>query len=235
MDIKRDAAEGDAPAVKRKPSAVNQRNPEQTRERILDAARTEFSENGLGGARVNAIAARAGVNKQLIYYYFDDKDRLYGDVLESAYMDIRKREGELDLDTLSPVEAMETFIRFNFDYLVENRYFVALLNDENIHKARHIRASEQIPKLHATLNRTLGRTLERGRADGSFARSVNPMELYISIASLCYFSLSNAYTLSAIFATDVSAPDRITARREQVIELVLCFLRTSSDPASDSR
>jgi len=196
------------------------------RARILEAARVEFSEKGLGGARVNAIAERAGANKQLIYYYFTDKERLYAEVLAETYRGIRERDGGLDLDALSPEEAMRTFIRVNFDYLVENRSFVTLLNDENIHKARHIRGSGQIAALHATLNRTLGRTLDRGLASGAFARRVDPMELYIAIAAQCYFSLSNGYTLSAIFATDVTAPERLAARREQAIEMILCFLRT---------
>lgn len=210
------------------------RNPEKTRERILEAARVEFSKNGLGGARVNAIAERAGVNKQLIYYYFVDKERLYSEVLERAYLDIRERESALDLDALSPEAAMARFIQVNFDFLVENRHFVALLNDENLHRARHIRTGEQITALHETLNRTLGRTLDRGLAAGAFARRVDPMELYIAIASLCYFSLSNGFTLSAIFATDVTSPDRLAARRRQAVEMILCFLRTPAETADNT-
>lgn len=61
---------------------VTERNPELTKKKILDSARLEFSQQGLGGARVNMIAKRAGVNKQLIYYYFTDKDGLYREVLK---------------------------------------------------------------------------------------------------------------------------------------------------------
>jgi len=229
MDMKDRGDPSAPPASPRRPDGA--RNPEESRQRILDAARAEFSGKGLGGARVNAIAERAGVNKQLIYYYYDDKERLFGAVLEEAYREIRARESALDLDALSPEDAMRRFIGFNFDFLVENRSFVALLNDENLHKARHIRASEQILALHETLGRTLGRTLERGLADGAFARSVAPMDLYILIASLCYFSLSNAYTLSAIFATDVTSPEKLAERRGQATEMVLCFLRTPEPPA----
>lgn len=202
-----------------------QRDPEATRARILDAARAEFSKKGLGGARVNTIAAKAGVNKQLIYYYFDDKEKLYGKVIEQAYRDIRERGGTLDLDALSPDAAMAAFIRSNFDFLVENRHFVALVNDENIHGARHIKSSDQIPALHKALQMNLGRTLERGLAAGCFARRVEPMELYISIASLTYFSFSNTFTLSAIFSTNVASPERLAARRERIVEMILCYLR----------
>jgi TetR/AcrR family transcriptional regulator len=53
------------------------RDPERTRERILDAALEEFGEHGYAGARISAIAGRAGVNQQLISYYFDSKEGLY--------------------------------------------------------------------------------------------------------------------------------------------------------------
>lgn len=216
------------------PSEGAQRNPERTRARILMAARTEFSQKGLGGARVNAIAEMAGVNKQLIYYYFEDKEKLYTEVLEQTYRDIRERGGTLNLDALSPDEAMAAFIRSNFDFLVENRHFVALINDENIHKARHIKTSQEIPALHAELRRSLGRTLDRGLAEECFARRLDPMELYISIASLTYFSFSNSFTLSAIFATDVSSPERMAARRERVVDIILCFLRTRPEQPEGS-
>ena len=53
------------------------RDPERTRERILEAALIEFGEHGFAGARISAIAGRAGVNEQLISYYFDGKEGLY--------------------------------------------------------------------------------------------------------------------------------------------------------------
>jgi len=169
------------------------------------------------------------VNKQLLYYYFKDKERLYGAVLERAYRDIRKREMALDLDALSPVEALRKFIHFNFDYTVENPYFVPLLNDENLHKARHAKASDEIPALQGSMKSTLERVIRRGLDDGSFLRDADPVELYISIASLCYFFLSNRYTLSVIFEADLLESDRIAARRLHVSEMILSFLRTAPD------
>jgi TetR/AcrR family transcriptional regulator len=57
--------------------AERQRDPERTRERILEAALAEFAAKGYAGARVDQIAARAGVNKQLVSYYFGGKQGLY--------------------------------------------------------------------------------------------------------------------------------------------------------------
>ena len=82
-----------------------------------------------------------------------------------------------------------------------------------------------VPFPNAVRAEGISESLERGRADGSFARSVDPMELYISIASLCYFSLSNAYTLSAIFKRNLMTPERCDARVAHMVEMVLGYLR----------
>ena len=64
-----------------------QRNPMQTRQRILQAARREFAEHGPAGARVDRVAQRAGVNKRMNYHYFDSKDGLFSAVLNSVLAD----------------------------------------------------------------------------------------------------------------------------------------------------
>jgi len=212
------------PKQQEKRPADAMRDPERTKSRLLDAARTEFSEMGLNGARVNTIAARAGVNKQLLYYYFGDKESLYAEVIGRAYAELRVGEQALDLDTLPPRAAMVRFIEFTFDYLVEHQYFVSLLNDENIHKARHIRRSKPLQGLHERLRHTIGDTIERGLADGTFQRQVDPVDFYISIASLCYFYHSNSHTLSAIFGRDLAAPAQIQRRRRHIIELLMGYL-----------
>ncbi|MBO6782150.1 MAG: TetR family transcriptional regulator [Alphaproteobacteria bacterium] len=207
------------------------RDPEWTKARLLEAARGEFSDKGLSGARVNAIAAAAGVNKQLLYYYFGDKESLYTAVLQQAYEEIRIGEQELDLERLPPEDAMRTFIEFNFDYMVSHRYFVALLGDENLHEARHVRDSVQLSGLHARLEQTIGGTLARGRAAGVFVRDIEPVDLYITIASLCFFHLSNRHTLSAIFGRDFTSDTEIAHRREHVVDLLMSFLKSA--PASE--
>ena len=102
---------------------------------ILAAARAEFSAKGLAGARVNEIAARAGVNKQLIYYYFGSKDDLYRAALEAVYTEIRSLEQELRLGGMEPEEAMAALVSFSFDYLARHPDFIGLINHENARKA----------------------------------------------------------------------------------------------------
>src|SRR5215475_14517258 len=106
------------------------RNPEATRQKLLVAARREFADGGLAGARVDEIAARAGVNKQLVYHYFGDKDALYLAVLEWVYEEIRAQERALNLEGLPPEQAIRKLIESSFDHLAAHPDFIVLLNDE---------------------------------------------------------------------------------------------------------
>lgn len=88
------------------PKSPRPRNPEATTKDILIAARDEFVEHGLNGARVDRIAKRANANKRLIYHYIGNKEELYSRVLLDAYRDIRAGEAKLDLRSFEPDEAM---------------------------------------------------------------------------------------------------------------------------------
>jgi AcrR family transcriptional regulator len=92
------------------------RDPEQTRARILAAAKAEFARVGLGGARVDRIAALAGANKRMLYYYFGNKDELFRAVLEATYEHIRESEKALHLDAVDPAEAIRRLVAFTWDY-----------------------------------------------------------------------------------------------------------------------
>ncbi len=205
--------------------AARPRRPAETRERILAAATEEFAARGLAGARVDAIATRARANKRMLYHYFGNKDALFTAVLERAYADIRAREGALDLDRTAPREAMRRLVRFTFRYFVDNPHFVALLNSENLHRARHVRGSPRVVGINGPLIDALARLLARGAKTRQFRAGVDPLQLYITIAGVCYFYFSNVHTLSTIFARDLLAPAALARREAHVVEVVLGFLR----------
>jgi TetR/AcrR family transcriptional regulator len=94
--------------------------PEQSRNAILRAAVEEFGANGLDGARVDTIARNAGVNKALVYYYFQDKQALYAAVLED-FMAMRSAIlGEVLESELPPGEKLLTLARRQFDFIAEH-------------------------------------------------------------------------------------------------------------------
>ena len=196
-----------------------------SRAAILAAARGEFSARGLSGARVKTIAERAGVNKQLIYYYFGSKDDLYRAALEAVYAEIRAFELGLKLGDLPAVEAMAALVGFSFDYLARHPDFIGMLNHENAQGARHVRASNAIRAANSPLIELIAATLKRGVATRVFRRGVDPVELYISIAGMSYFFFSNRLTLSSIFARDLAAAAIEASYRAHVVALTLAGLR----------
>jgi TetR/AcrR family transcriptional regulator len=201
------------------------RNPAATRKKLLTAARREFADSGLAGARVDEIADRAGVNKQLVYHYFGDKDALYLAVLEWVYEEIRSHERELNLEGLPPQRAIRKLIESSFDHLAAHPDFIVLLNDENRGGARHVRGSRRLEAMHSPLVSMVSKILKEGVRTGAFRRGINPLHLYISIAGLSYFFFSNTPTLSAIFGKDLASPAAKRARRKHVVDLVLQALR----------
>ena len=180
-----------------------QRDPEGMRIRILEAAKQEFAAHGLAGARVDRIAAKAGANKRMLYYHVGKKDDLYLAVLEGAYEKIRAEERGLDLEHLDPPDAIERLIGFTWNYFIRNPEFLALLNTENLAKARHLKRSTKVKSMHSPFVEMIRTVVTRGVESGDFKVAVDPVQLYISIAALCFFYLSNSATLSVIFGRDL--------------------------------
>ena len=173
------------------------RDADKSQLTILAAALDEFAKYGFAGARVDRIAEQAGVNKRLIYYYFSNKDDLFLAVLERSYADIRAAEQALHLDAMDPVEAVRQLVSFTWRYYLAHPEFITLLNSENLHQAVHLKQSARIQEMNSPLVQLLADVLDRGRQQDLFRDGVDPIQLYISIASICYFYLSNNATLSA--------------------------------------
>ncbi|TMG81802.1 MAG: TetR/AcrR family transcriptional regulator [Betaproteobacteria bacterium] len=203
----------------------NGRHPGRTRARILAAAMAEFAHHGLGGARVDRIARRAGANKRMLYYYYGSKEALFLAVLEASYAQIRSAEHQLDLEHRDPREALKRLVEFTWNYYLEHPEFMTLLNSENLHKGRHVQRSQRVRELHSPLVATLRTILRRGARQGLFRPGVDPVQLYISIAGEGYFYLSNRYTLSRIFGRDLMAPRALAGRARHIRQTILNAVR----------
>lgn len=208
-----------APAAEPRP-----RDADRSQGEILEAATAEFAEFGLGGARVDRIAERAGVNKRLIYYYFGSKEDLFLAVLERAYEVIRGEERKLNMSEVDPIEAIRRLIAFTWNYYLAHPEFLTLLNSENLHRARHLKRSAGIATMNSPLVQMLAEVLQRGHKAGIFRAGVDPVQLYISIAGLAYFYLGNCHTLSAVFARDLLATKAKVERLSHMTDLVLGYL-----------
>ncbi len=201
------------------------RDPNRTREIILCSAQKEFAARGLSGGRVDRIARRARANKRMIYHYFGSKEGLYLAVLERVYADLRGTERSLDLADLEPEAAIRRLVEFNFDYSRQHPELISLINDENLHHARYLRKSKMVRELHSPFVRTLDGILRRGVAKGVFRRGLDPVDLFITIAAIGYFYLSNNWTLSAIFGRNLNSNAACGRRRQHCIDLILNAIR----------
>jgi AcrR family transcriptional regulator len=226
-------AKTDSRRPARRCTAAHRRDARASRDTILAAATSVFAEKGLGGARVDEIAERAGVNKALLYHYFASKEALFGAVLESTYEAIRGAEAQLELETLPPREALARLVDFTWTYYLEHPEFIHLVNGENLYRAEHLKQSEGLTRLHHPLVARIRSILKRGVASGTFRGGVDPVQLYVTIASLGYFYLSNAHTLGVVFERDLLSPRACAARRRHIREVVESYLRP--DPEEDGK
>src|SRR5262245_44069805 len=204
---------------------ANRRDPDRTRNAILVAAQAEVAANGLSGARLDAIARRARANKRMIYHYFGSKSGLYLAALERVYEDLRGTERTLDLARFPPAMAIRRLIEFTFDYSRAHPEMISLINNENLHRARHLRRSKKVRELHSPFVAMIGDILKRGVAKGVFRPGLDPVDLYITIAAVGYFYLSNNWTLSAIFGRDLGTDAACRQRKRHNVDVILHAIR----------
>ena len=201
------------------------RDAEQTRKRILDAATVEFARKGLGGARVDEIAARSKSNKRMIYHYFGSKEDLFTAVLETAYLGIRSAERTLHLDEMPPEEALATLVRFTWNYYLDHPEFLTLVNSENLHRGKHLKTSDALRQTSGQLVAMVRSILERGAAAGVFRSGVDPVQLNITIAAIGYYYLTNRFTGSIVYERDFMTPESLEARLAFNLETILRLVK----------
>lgn len=204
--------------------APRRHDAEAARADILAAALSEFAEHGYGSARIDRIAAASGMSKPMIYSYFGAKDHLYAAALREAYVQIRRGEHRLHLSDLAPDDAIRALVDFTLDHFIEKPWFVSLLNTENLRGGSTIRAIGDLAEIQSHLVTEICGVLSRGAAAGQFRQGVDPVDLYITVASLCYFPVSNRHTLASVFGRDLGDPEQLARRRTLISQMVLAWL-----------
>src|SRR5690349_18096722 len=158
------------------------RDPEGTKAAILAAATREFTDKGFGGARIDAIAAHAKVNKRMLYHYYGGKDALYLAVLEETYAAIRRAEAKLDLAHREPEEGMRELVQFTFRYFLDHPEFLSLLGTENLLRAKFLKRSESVVAMNSPLIDELRVVLKRGAETGVFRPDADALDVYLTMA-----------------------------------------------------
>jgi AcrR family transcriptional regulator len=169
-------------------NTASQKPLSSTEQKILAAARQEFINSGLSGARLHAIADRAGVNKALLHYYFRSKQRLYESVLENILSHIlsnlqaQVKIDDKETDIRSLVRTIVTVYITTFQ---NNPDFPRMMGRELVDGGTHIPAiTEVIMRTFGHLPRRIMQTLQTGMKAGRL-RTFNPMQVFMNIMGMC--------------------------------------------------
>lgn len=222
----------DTPKPKSRKTTPPKRDPDRTRQRILDAATREFAAEGYSGARVDTICKRARANPRMIYHYFGDKDGLYVTVLEHVLGELRREELKLEVDHVQPLTGMLQLFNFVHAHFGAHPELIPLLSGENLLRARFLRRSSKAPIVASPLIELIDKLLERGVKECVFRSGIDPLQLYVMMVALSYFHRSNAHTLSVLFRTDLLDPAWQLEQKRNADQMLTRFLeRPSARPA----
>ena len=197
------------------------RDPVLTKARLLRAARTEFMRHGYSGARVDRISRAARSSDRMLYYYFESKEKLYLAVLEAAYAELAAAESALAIDVSRPEAALRELIDFTWRYYLAHPEFVALLSNENLQRGRHITKSVRVAQLARPVLAILGTILAEGTRQKVFRRKLDVNQVYLTLAALAYFYLSNRYTLSSFLGSDLMRAEALDAWLAEITRVML--------------
>jgi TetR/AcrR family transcriptional regulator len=207
--------------------------PEESRAAILQAATREFSREGVAGARTDAIARAARVNKALLYYYFKDKEALYGAVLDEVFGGLIECVGEVLSRDLPPREKILAYAGAHFDYVASHPQYPRIVQGEMMGagrgRANHL--ERIVKKYFRPLFGRIAEVLKKGQATGEF-RPVDPMHFVPSMIAVIVFYFTSAPVMRLMSGKDPLSPARVTARRAAVLDFISAalFQRPSGKP-----
>ena len=202
-------------------AGVRELAAQDTRDSILRAATKIFAQHGFSGGRIDEISNAAKSYDRMIYYYFGSKEDLFIAVLEEMYRRFNEAETALELSSDQPVESLKAVIAFMWNFYQRNPEFITLLNDENLHRGKHISKSLRAREYSSPALQIVERVLESGARMKVFRSGVSARDVYLMIAAMNYFYVSNRHTLSAFLGEKLESPEALAHWQEFVVEAVL--------------
>ncbi len=194
--------------------------PEESRAAILKAAVAEFAEHGIAGARTDAIARAAHVNKALLYYYFKDKDALYEAVLDHVFNGLRACVMPVLESDLPPRQKMLEYLGAYFDYIAANPRFPRVVQSEWMRSGEGTARMQQVAQEYfRPIFEKVAEVLREGIRAGEF-RALNPLDFLPSVAAIIVFYFSAAPLMKTLMKLDPLSEERIRERRAFVLDFV---------------
>jgi TetR/AcrR family transcriptional regulator len=192
-----------------------------TRARILEAALREFSALGMAGARMDQIAAAAGVNKALLYYHFESKENLYIAAVEMISAKIRDRSMAVLLRDASPGERLLRAALDHFDRILAQGEFQSLMQQEmmRLHQGESDALPVLVKRVFAPLQTLYQAMMREGIASGELI-NVDWLQIHLATlgANVFYFLAAPVWRILMPF--EPFAPDVLAARRRAVVEFL---------------
>ena len=192
------------------------RNP-QTLQRIVTAAEKIFAEQGIDGARTDAIARAARVNKALLYYYFDSKEDLHRFTLQTLFGRMRDQLGAAMQKAGSPREQILCFVNGYFDFTLQHPNYPRLVQREVM--GRKPSLDWIVREGFGPMYRRLTALLRAGIAGGE-VRRVDPQDAALTLIAMTVFYFAAAPVLGRLWGCNPLAPARVAARRRSVLDFV---------------
>jgi TetR/AcrR family transcriptional regulator len=207
-------------------------HPEQSREAILHAAVREFAREGVAGARTDAIARSAGVNKALLYYYFKDKEALYQAVLDEVFSGVRIAVQNALSQDLPPRERLKAYVGAHFDYIASNPLYPRIVHAEFLRAGRSPSGIRRIAKEYfRPIFSQLAALLQEGIQTGEF-RAVNVMHFIPSmVAVIVFYFITAAPVMNVVVGANPLSPELLAERRAAVLDFITAALFEAGVPA----
>ncbi len=184
---------------------------------ILAAAARIFAESGLAGARTDAIAEAAGVNKALLYYYFDSKERLYEAVVEDHFSEFNRRALDLLQSPGSARAMLLEYVKLHFDFIRARQRYASLYQQLMITGGRQL--EHLVREYFESRTQAFGKLLDRGMRTGEF-RTTDRRHAAISIAALIVFYFSAARVVQLLSREDPFSEASLRLRRQEVLDFI---------------
>jgi len=193
-----------------------------TRDKILRTAQQIFIDKGKDGARMQEIADQAGVNKAMLFYYFNNKELLYLEVLRSIVGRLFQKVNEVVISEHEPKKKLEQLVEAYMNFLIENEGLPRIMLREIASGGETIGKifNETLSQGENPISVKIHSMIENSIREGQF-RKVDPVQTIISIVGMCVIYFIANPLLRHIFSfKDIDQKKFIEDRKKHIVDLL---------------
>jgi TetR/AcrR family transcriptional regulator len=205
------------------PKVKRERNPEETRRRILDAAEIEFARKGYDGTRLRDVALSVGVHHALLHHYFKDKEGLFRAVLERSIGSLSARALELLQSTGDVRDLARSFVETLVDFLVDHPHLVLIMHFSSLDldSPAYAVCEELAFRFVRPLVDATSDVIRSSQSSGVLRDDVDPKAVLIAALGAVTFPYHADKLVQAVFGRDTRSPEEVTRYKKMVVSSLL--------------